>query len=122
MTLPRWLARFNKRFINPRAESGGQWPVLVHVGRSSGVTYRTPIGAIAVNGSFVTFVNYGRRTDWLQNVLEAGRATLEISSESVPVTNPRVIPYEAGLEMIGPDADAPPGWVGVEECLVLDRS
>lgn len=122
MTLPRWLARFNRRFINPRADRGGQWPVLVHVGRNSGETYRTPIGAIPVNGSYVTFVNYGRRTDWVRNVLAAGQARLEADGESMTVRNPRLIPFEEGLEMVGPDGDAPPGWVGVEECLVFDRS
>lgn len=122
MTLPRWLARFNRRFINPKAAKGGQWPVLVHVGRTSGAVYRTPIGAIPVNGSYVTFLNYGPKTDWLQNVLAAGEATLETGEVSVLVTNPRTVPYEQGLAMIGPEAGAPPGWVGVEECLIFDRS
>ncbi len=122
MTLPRWLARFNRRFINPRAAEGGQWPVLVHVGRSTGTNYRTPIGAIAVNGSYVTFVNYGRSTDWLQNVLAAGEAKLETDGETVAVARPRLIPFEAGLELIGADAEAPPSWVGVRECLVFDRT
>lgn len=122
MTLPRWLARFNRRFINPRAAVGGQWPVLVHIGRSSGTTYRTPIGAIPVNGSYVTFVNYGRSTDWLQNVLAAGEAILETDGESVAVVSPRLVPFAQGLDMVGPDGGAPPGWVGVKECLVFDRS
>jgi deazaflavin-dependent oxidoreductase (nitroreductase family) len=122
MTLPRWLARFNRRFINPKAANGGQWPVLVHVGRSTGTTYRTPIGAIPVNGSFVTFVNYGSSTDWLRNVLAAGKATLETEGETVAVGNPRVIPLEEGLALVGQDPGAPPGWVGVKQCLVVDRT
>ncbi|HEX6221601.1 MAG TPA: nitroreductase/quinone reductase family protein [Acidimicrobiia bacterium] len=121
MTLPRWLARFNRQFINPRAAQGGNWPVLVHAGRSSGNIYRTPIGAIPVDGGFLIFVNYGRRTDWLRNVLAAHKAALDIDDEIIEVANPRLVPFEDGKAMLGPDAAIPPGWAGVEECLLLDR-
>lgn len=121
MTLPRWLAAFNKRFTNPMAARQGTWPVLVHVGRSSGRTYRTPIGAIPVDGGYLIFVNYGPETDWLRNVMAAGMATLEIDDRSIDVTEPRVVSVDEGKPMLAPDADIPPAWVGVEECLILDR-
>jgi len=121
VTLPRWLAEFNRRFINPRATNGGTWQVLVHVGRNSAKTYRTPIGAIEVDGGYLIFVNYGRRTDWLRNVLAAGKAVIEIDGGAIDVVNPRLVPISSGRKLLPADTKVPPGWVGVEECLLLDR-
>jgi hypothetical protein len=42
MPLPRWLAHINKRVFNPMEVRRGARPVLIHTGRSSGKTYRTP--------------------------------------------------------------------------------
>ena len=122
MTLPRWLAQFNRRFVNPRAAQGDTWQVLVHVGRRSGKSYRTPIGAIPVDGGYLIFVNYGRRTDWLQNVLAAREAVIEVDGNPVDVANPRLVPMDRSRKMLPAGTKVPPGWVGVEECLVLDRT
>ena len=43
MPLPRWLAHINKRVFNPMEVRRGARPVLIHTGRSSGKTYRTPL-------------------------------------------------------------------------------
>ena len=43
MPFPRWLAHVNKRVFNPIEERRGARPVLIHTGRSSGRTYRTPL-------------------------------------------------------------------------------
>lgn len=42
MPLPRWWRRINKHPLNPRELERGARPVLTHVGRDSGRTYRTP--------------------------------------------------------------------------------
>ena len=34
MVMPRWLARFNRRVLNPRNVEQRTWPVLRHVGRA----------------------------------------------------------------------------------------
>lgn len=119
MPLPQWLARFNRRFINPGAVEKGSWPVLVHRGRSSGKEYRTPLGVYPVEDGYLFTVNYGPRTDWFRNVVAAGEATLEMDGRSIQLTDPKVLTRDEGYALMEPDADAPPAWVGVQECLLL---
>jgi hypothetical protein len=45
MPLPHWIARIDGRIFNPLEIRRGVRPVLIHVGRSSGMTYRTPLNA-----------------------------------------------------------------------------
>jgi deazaflavin-dependent oxidoreductase (nitroreductase family) len=78
-----WIARFNKRITNPLVLKRGVWPVLTHVGRSSGKTYRTPLEAHPVAGGYIFVVMYGSDSDWVQNVMAAGTATLEIDGDEV---------------------------------------
>jgi deazaflavin-dependent oxidoreductase (nitroreductase family) len=120
MALPKWLARFNRRFINPAAIRKGNWPVLVHTGRRSGATYRTPLDAYPTDGGYVFTVNYGTKSDWPRNVMAAGEARLEIEGTVVELTKPRLVPTEEGYRLLDQDAKTPPSLVGVEECLVVD--
>lgn len=78
MPLPRWLARFNKRFVNPREVRRGVRPVLIHVGRSSGRTYHTPLDAHRLPDGYLFIPMYGARTDRVKNVLATGAARLSI--------------------------------------------
>jgi deazaflavin-dependent oxidoreductase (nitroreductase family) len=120
MPLPQWLARFNRRFINPGAVKKGNWPVLVHRGRSSGKVYRTPLDVFSAEDGYLFTVNYGSKTDWFRNVLAAGKATLEMDGRSIQLTDPKVLTREDGYAMMESDAEAPPPWVGVQECLLLN--
>ncbi|MGF1595335.1 MAG: nitroreductase/quinone reductase family protein [Acidimicrobiales bacterium] len=61
----------------------GNRPVIRHVGRSSGRPYRTPLEALPVDGGFIFTLVYGSRSDWVQNVLAAGEATLEVEGKVV---------------------------------------
>ena len=45
MPVPQLVASINKRVLNKAVLKRGTWPVLTHVGRSSGKTYRTPLEA-----------------------------------------------------------------------------
>lgn len=118
MPLPRWLARVNKRFLNPGAIKRGAWPVLVHTGRTSGHTYRTPLDMFEVDGGYLFTINYGSRSDWPKNVVAAGEAGLELDGETIDLTDPRILPVGEAYELMAPDAKKPPSFVGVEECLV----
>jgi len=91
MPLPRWLARINKRVFNPREIRRGVRPVLTHVGRSSGRTYRTPLDAHALPDGYLFFPLYGPRTDWVRNVLAAGGARLSIDGEEMQLESPRMV-------------------------------
>jgi deazaflavin-dependent oxidoreductase (nitroreductase family) len=89
--MPRWWTRINKRVFNPMELRRGVRPVLTHVGRSSGTTYRTPLDAHPVEGGYVFVLVYGSRSDWVRNTLAAGHARLTVDGQDVELTAPRVI-------------------------------
>jgi hypothetical protein len=50
--------------------------ILTHVGRRSGRTYETPLGAAAYGDGLVVSLAYGPGTDWCRNVMATGTGTL----------------------------------------------
>ena len=94
MPLPDWLARSNRRVLNPLVRRvAGRLPwfaVVVHAGRRSGRSYRTPVNAFRRPDGFVIALTYGPDTDWVRNVLAFGEATLEHRGRQIRVTNPRL--------------------------------
>ena len=97
MPYPRWLARINKRVFNPRELRRGRYPVVTHVGRSSGTVYRTPCDAFPTRSGFVMVVRYGPRSDWVKNVLAAGSATLRVEEADHALTSPRLVDRDEAL-------------------------
>lgn len=89
MPLPRWVPKLNKRVFNRMELKKGARPALVHVGRSSSTTYRTPLDAHRVEGGNIFILMYGSPSDWLQNILTAGTATLEIGGEEHVLVAPQ---------------------------------
>lgn len=122
MPLPGWLAQINKRVFNPREIRKGERPVLVHAGRRSGSTFRTPLDAHEIEGGYLFIMNYGPESDWVRNILSAGSARLETSGGSIDLTSPEVMPIDEAYPLLEPDTKTPPGWVGVDECLVMRAS
>lgn len=120
MPLPKWVAKFNKRVINPREVKRGKWPVLVHVGRSSGTTYQTPLEVHPVDGGYIFVLVYGSGSDWVQNVLAAGSATLEIDGNLVELMSPRLVSKEHASNLMAADTKAPPGFLRISEYLRVD--
>jgi deazaflavin-dependent oxidoreductase (nitroreductase family) len=120
MPLPRWLARFNKRFINPREIRRGNWPILIHMGRSSGKIYQTPLDAHPIHGGFVFIPMYGPRTDWLRNVLAAGTARLSIRGETMQLRSPRMVKKRDIWPLLLAGARAPMGVSDKTELLCMD--
>ena len=53
MPYPRWLAKFNRRVINPRQLRKGTYPVVTHVGRTSGRSYQNPLDAYPTETGYV---------------------------------------------------------------------
>src|SRR5512132_4220583 len=91
MPFPRWLARVNRRVFNPIEIRRGVRPVLAHVGRSSGKTYRTPLDAHPVPDGYVFIPMYGPRTDWVRNVLAAGTARLAVGGEEIQLDSAQLV-------------------------------
>ncbi|MFC9977954.1 nitroreductase family deazaflavin-dependent oxidoreductase [Spirillospora sp. NPDC127200] len=120
MPMPRWWGQVNKRVFNPRAIAGGKWPVLVHVGRASGATYRTPLDAHPVDGGYLFVLVYGSRSDWVRNVLAAGGAQLLVDGREVELAAPRLIGRDEALRVLPDGVARPPRLLRITEFLRVD--
>ncbi|MGZ5384202.1 MAG: nitroreductase family deazaflavin-dependent oxidoreductase [Acidimicrobiia bacterium] len=122
MPVPMWVAQVNKRVFNPLELKRGVRPVLKHVGRLSGRTYRTPLDAHAIAGGYIFIVMYGASSDWVKNVLVAGAATLEIDDHEIELVSPRLVSKEDAWKLLSATTKAPPGFLRVTEYLQMEVS
>lgn len=120
MPLPRWLARINKRIFNPWEIRRGARPVLIHVGRSSGTTYRTPLDAHPLADGYLFIPLYGPRTDWLKNVLVAGTARLSIRGQEIELGSPRLVRKSEVWPLLATPTKVPSGVRDESELLRMD--
>lgn len=65
--------------------------MLIHVGRASGRTYRTPLDAHPLPDGYLFIPMYGPQTDWVRNVLRAGSARLLIGGREIELVSPRLV-------------------------------
>ena len=103
MPAPRWVARANKvglnrvtKFIAPWAPG---WGVVIHRGRTSGRTFRTPLWAFRRKGGYVIALTYGSGADWVRNVLAAGGCELETRRRHYQLGAPRLYRDENASDM-----------------------
>jgi deazaflavin-dependent oxidoreductase (nitroreductase family) len=103
MAAPRWLALANKKglnritkFIAPWAPG---WAVVIHRGRKSGRTFRTPLWAFRRGNRFVIALTYGSATDWVRNVQAAGGCELESRRRHYQLGGPRLYLDENATDM-----------------------
>jgi deazaflavin-dependent oxidoreductase (nitroreductase family) len=103
MPAPRWVARANKtglnrvtKFIAPWAPG---WAVVIHRGRKSGLTFRTPLWAFPRRGGYVIALTYGSSADWVRNVLAAGGCELESRRRHYQLGAPRLYRDENASDM-----------------------
>jgi deazaflavin-dependent oxidoreductase (nitroreductase family) len=94
MPLPRTLARLNKIGLNrvtirlaPVVPGFG---VVVHQGRRSGRRYQTPVNVFPSGSGYVIALTYGPDSDWVRNVLAAGRCELRTGGRTVALAAPRL--------------------------------
>ena len=120
MPFPRWLAKVNRRVFNPIEIRRGVRPVLVHVGRSSGSTYRTPLDAHPVPDGYVFIPNYGPHSDWCRNVLAAGTAGLSIGGEEIELGSPLMVRKGDIWALLPAGTKTPPGIKEGSELLRMD--
>jgi deazaflavin-dependent oxidoreductase (nitroreductase family) len=73
-------------------KEGSSTSVVRHAGRRTGRAYETPVIAVQHDDSLLIALPYGKRTDWLQNVLHNGSATIVINGHAYEVDRPEVIP------------------------------
>ncbi len=78
--------------LRSAGKAGSNTSVVRHVGRRSGRAYETPVIAVQHDDSFLIALPYGKRTDWLKNVLRKGSATIVTNGHTYEVDRPEVIP------------------------------
>jgi deazaflavin-dependent oxidoreductase (nitroreductase family) len=89
--------KVNRAFFNPRMlelanQPGGPAAIIHHTGRSSGRPYRTPVGAVAIDGGYVVAAVYGPDTDWIRNLLSGGPAQIEVAGHRSDIREARLVP------------------------------
>ncbi|MBI3752077.1 MAG: nitroreductase family deazaflavin-dependent oxidoreductase [Chloroflexi bacterium] len=91
----RLATRLGNVILRPIAERGwiGPWAVLEHVGRRTGRRYRTPLAVLQAGDRLVIPVPFGLGTQWVQNVLAAGGATLHWHGRELAVEDPRLVTW-----------------------------
>jgi deazaflavin-dependent oxidoreductase (nitroreductase family) len=91
-----------------------------HVGRTSGRSYQTPLDALHIKSGYVLVCRYGPESDWVQNILAAGSATLRVDGQSVSLVSPRLVSLDEALEELTVD-DPPKSFAKAEHFLLMDR-
>ena len=120
MPIPMWVAQINKRFFNKMELKRGVRPVLTHAGRSSGNTYRTPLDAHRIDNGFIFILNSGSGSDWVQNALAAGSASLKVGGEEFDLVSPKVITEDVAWQLLPSTTKPMPGFLKVTEYLQMD--
>lgn len=80
------------------------WAVVQHRGRKSGKRYANPVAIVPTRSDAIFLIGlpWGRSTNWAQNVLAAGGATLTWKGRAVETTNPRLVGPEIAVEQAKP--------------------
>jgi len=103
MKLSRRVARFNST-INNRLQGVyawllPPWAVILHRGRRSGRSYRTPVLAFRRGSTLIIALLYGEESDWLRN-LHAGAGKVVRGGRAFAITGaPRVLDTRAATEL-----------------------
>ncbi len=95
MPFRRRLARFNVHVTNriqgTWAWRLAPWVVVIHAGRRSGRTYRTPVLGHVGRDLVVLPVLYGTESDWVRNVLATGTGAITRSGVTRAIVNARLV-------------------------------
>jgi deazaflavin-dependent oxidoreductase (nitroreductase family) len=73
---------------------------VVHRGRRSGRQFQTPVNVFPrPGGRYVLALTYGADTDWVRNVIAAGRCELLTRGRRIELTAPRLFHDETRQEI-----------------------
>jgi deazaflavin-dependent oxidoreductase (nitroreductase family) len=123
--LGKRVARFNQRVTNritgPLAPWLPAFGVIVHTGRTSGRTYRTPVNVFRHDGGYVVALTYGPESDWVRNVQVAGGCELLTLGTSHRLTAPRLV-HDESRALVPAHVRAPLRFLKVADFLCLDAA
>src|ERR1700719_4205986 len=90
----RWVAAFNlavtNRITSRFAARLPGFGILTHVGRKSGMVYRTPVNVFRAPDGFLIALTYGRDSEWVKNVVIAGGCELETRGVWYSLSSPTI--------------------------------
>jgi deazaflavin-dependent oxidoreductase (nitroreductase family) len=120
------LIRLQRAVINPRQMRSAGTPgayasVIRHHGRTSGRSYETPVGPVVADDGFVIALPYGSRTNWLQNVVASGSATIVHEGRTYAVDQPEVVPMETVKTHFTAGDQRSFRWYAVDQALRVRR-
>lgn len=94
MAAPHWMATVNRKVTNRLLGRFATWApgfgVVVHRGRKSARTYRTPINVFKSPDGYVVALSFGRGAGWVRNVMAAGGCELETRGRHLTLGSPRL--------------------------------
>jgi deazaflavin-dependent oxidoreductase (nitroreductase family) len=73
------------------------WGVVHHTGRKSGTPYATPVVVRRTSDGFVIPMPFGERTNWANNVVAAGGASIRWAGRTYRVADPRIVDAAEGM-------------------------
>jgi deazaflavin-dependent oxidoreductase (nitroreductase family) len=96
------------------------WAIVYHSGRRSGRGYRIPVMAFPTETGYVFALTYGRKVDWVKNLIASGGGTLKYKGDEIPICGIRFEKYCDVKEMF-------PSWIrlslriiSLEDCLLVE--
>jgi deazaflavin-dependent oxidoreductase (nitroreductase family) len=93
---PKWFDRLQVKFMNPLVVKAAPYlpgfAQVVHKGRKSGKTFRTPVNPVQTKGRFVATLGHGTYTDWVRNLIAAGEGEVRCLGRSHRISNFRIVP------------------------------
>jgi deazaflavin-dependent oxidoreductase (nitroreductase family) len=101
MTFPRALARYTRGAINRvtlRLAGHLAFADLEHVGRKSGTVRHTPVRAFRSGNTVIVGLNFGRQSDWYQNIKAAGTCRMRLDGEQFTLGAPALVPAAQGVK------------------------
>lgn len=122
---PRWAVKLAEPVANLMAGRRWfpLWAIVHHRGRKSGREYAVPIALIPTRGDDIVMIGlpWGIQTNWAQNVLAAGGATLTWKGGEHVVTRPRIIGADEAVSLAKGPVRRVVGSGRFPGFLVLDR-
>jgi deazaflavin-dependent oxidoreductase (nitroreductase family) len=71
---------------------------LEHVGRKSGTVRHTPVRAFRSGDTVIVGLNFGRQSDWYQNIKAAGTCRMRLGGEQLTLGAPALVPAAVRAE------------------------
>ena len=95
MTFPRARARYTRGAVNTMTlhlAGHAAFADLEHTGRKSGTVRHTPVRAFRAGDMVIIGLNFGRQSDWYQNIKVAGTCRIRLAGEQLTLGAPALVP------------------------------